>query len=65
VTPSSDENPINLNRKIIMKRIFSTAAFMLLASATAAYAAAPDAVTKAIEACCALGAACCNGGPCC
>ncbi len=48
-----------------MKRIFSTAAFMLLTSATAAYAAAPDAVTKAVQTCCALGAACCNGGPCC
>jgi hypothetical protein len=48
-----------------MKRIFSIAALTLLASATAAYAAAPDAVHKAVEACCALGAACCNGGPCC
>lgn len=48
-----------------MKRIFSTAAFMLLASATAAYAAAPDAVIKTLEACCALGAACCKAGPCC
>jgi len=48
-----------------MKRIFSIAALTLLASATAAYAAAPDAVHKVVEACCALGAACCNGGPCC
>ncbi|WP_425997453.1 hypothetical protein [Caulobacter sp. DWR1-3-2b1] len=48
-----------------MKRIFSTAALMLLASATAAYAAAPDAVIKAVQACCALGAACCKGAPCC
>ena len=52
-------------RKLDMKRIVSTAALMLLASATAAYAATPDAVTKAVEACCAIGAACCNGGPCC
>jgi hypothetical protein len=48
-----------------MKRIFSIAALTLLASATAAYAAAPEALTKAVGACCALGAACCNGGPCC
>ena len=48
-----------------MKRILSTAALMLLASATAAYAAAPDVVTKALDVCCALGAACCDGGPCC
>ncbi|WP_200941442.1 hypothetical protein [Caulobacter sp. Root1455] len=48
-----------------MKRILSTAALMLLVSASAAYAAAPEAVTKAVGACCALGAACCNGGPCC
>ncbi|CAN5330869.1 hypothetical protein BH10PSE4_BH10PSE4_39730 [soil metagenome] len=48
-----------------MKRIFSTAALMLLVSATTAYAAAPEAVSKALQACCALGAACCNGGPCC
>lgn len=47
-----------------MKYLFSTAA-LLLVSATSAYAAVPDAVTKAVEACCALGAACCNGGPCC
>ncbi len=48
-----------------MKRILSTAALMLLVSATGAYAAAPHAVTQAFEACCAFGAACCNGGPCC
>lgn len=35
-----------------MKRIMSIAAFALLAYATAAYAAAPDAVTTAVGACC-------------
>lgn len=48
-----------------MIRIIATAAFALLASGIAAYAAAPDVVTKAVQACCATGAACCNGGPCC
>lgn len=30
-----------------------------------AYAAAPDAVVKAVEACCAVLASCCVGGACC
>jgi hypothetical protein len=47
-----------------MKPIFFTTVFLVLASASAAYAAAPDAVAKAVKTCCDLAAECCDK-PCC
>ena len=47
-----------------MKRILITATLLVLGSATAAYAAAPETVNKAVASCCTAVAACC-GLPCC
>ena len=43
-----------------MKRVLPAAALFLLASAGAAYAAAPGAVTSVIESCCAFLMSCCG-----
>lgn len=43
-----------------MKRTLSIAAFVLLASGTAAFAAAPDVVAQAVASCCEALAACCD-----
>lgn len=42
-----------------MKKVYATAA-MVLMSGTTAYAAAPDAATQALAACCSALAACCQ-----
>ena len=43
-----------------MKRALPIAALLLLASGTAAYAAAPGAVTEALASCCAWIMSCCT-----
>ena len=48
-----------------MKRLITYIAGLAVLGVTGAYAAAPDAVTKAVEACCAVLASCCAGGACC
>jgi hypothetical protein len=48
-----------------MKRLISCLAAAAALGFGAAYAAAPDAVTRALEACCAVAAGCCPGGGCC
>lgn len=48
-----------------MKRTLTIAAFALLVSGTAAFAAAPEVVSKAVASCCQALAACCDGGSCC
>jgi hypothetical protein len=48
-----------------MKRLITYIAGVAALGVTGAYAAAPDAVTKAVEACCAVLASCCAGGGCC
>ncbi len=48
-----------------MKRTLTIAAFVLLATGTAAFAAAPETVSQAVASCCEALAACCDGGPCC
>lgn len=49
-----------------MKRTLTLAGFLLLASATAAFAASPDTVIAAVASCCDALAACCGGtAPCC
>jgi hypothetical protein len=48
-----------------MKRLIAYLAGAAALGVTGAYAAAPDAVTKAVEACCTVLAACCSGGGCC
>jgi hypothetical protein len=45
-----------------MKRTLTIAAFMLLATGTAAFAAAPETVAQAVASCCDALAACCDGG---
>jgi len=45
--------------EIIMKKLFLTAAVLLISS-TGAYAAAPDAVVNALATCCSAFAACCE-----
>ncbi len=48
-----------------MKRLITYIAGVAALGVTSAYAAAPDAVTKAVEACCAVLSGCCAGGGCC
>lgn len=48
-----------------MKKLITYLAGVAALGFTGAYAAAPDAVTKAVEACCAVLASCCSGGACC
>ncbi len=48
-----------------MTRLITSIAGVAALGLTGAYAAAPDAVTKAVEACCAVLASCCSGGACC
>lgn len=48
-----------------MKKLIAYLAGAAALGVTSAYAAAPDAFTKAVEACCAVLAACCAGGGCC
>lgn len=48
-----------------MSRILTAAFAMVLASAGAAYAATPQAVTKLVADCCAMVLSCCGAGGCC
>lgn len=48
-----------------MKKFLGYVAGLAVLGFASAYAAAPDALAKAAEACCAVLASCCPGGGCC
>lgn len=48
-----------------MKKLIAIIAGAATLGFASAYAAAPGAVTQAIESCCSILAGCCSGGSCC